>query len=1128
MKKIFRNKIVLLTYVFMLLFAMTLLLTSKPTSVSAASEATGKGIINVYLIGGQSNAVGYGMDDAADKVSSLDSRYTDGFSNVLYYGVHERNNNSPVYTEFVPVKLGIGETKIRSGAEIGIANVLGDTDTMNAVIKCARGASWLYPDTNANVSIQYGTWTPPSYIARHNVSTVNNSVGNMYVSFINTVIRGLEMLEEQGYTPVIKGMWWMQGEAESNNNKYASKYVELLTDLINDVRSDLSEITGIDLSNMPFVAGHIYRNPDYTPNSDIETINNAQKTVAQTLNNVSVVDIKNCSALRQHDAWHFDAMTQKWFGEQFMSELSKMSTDIHEVVSISEDVEVRLDEHKGLKFKANIINYDKNHNYKYGMMIVPTDYLANVNGDYINYFKTNNKNVVDLQCNVLNSNGKYYIQGSLVNIKYKNLSRYFTALAYIMDENGNVVYSSSHVNASLANLASREISNYSSTDSKYTELLNFINGSINYANGVSEINKYDPATYSINVLNEVALNKGFTHQLEVTKTPELDLVVSYSSSNEKVCNVDSNGLITAVGAGSAKVYVQYVNAKKEVNVTVDDSYALDGDVDDGIYRDSIAYHNDNSATYSNHVEQEMKVVIGTKGLHIMHNITDSMVKADTRLEAFLSIGEVSDSTTWQFRFYPASTAYTVRIYRYAGAATSWPWVETVEVEILYTSKVTDYGYTVEAFIPYTSIGLTKAPKSVNYLSFLGFYNGSSVIVMDGHNGCNQSTYVNTTANYHEFDKTGYVYDSINVDNIKLNPNNLVNGNYEHEFTVSTIDSLNVLEGIKFIGTGAEYITELGEGKYKLSIPSSKISTFDTTQTITVKDPRNLGATFTVGTQSNVEVTGVEIVGKQSNLVKGTTLQLSAQVLPSNAQNKNVTWSSSDANVVTVNASGLVTAVGYGKATITLRSHNGYTDTFTIYVTEVFVDGVSNDEKYANLAKFSNEINSNNYNTEVKQDVRIYIGETGLYIVHDVKDKYVSGDNTRLEAFLYIGGISDTTTWQFRLYPSSKTYTVRSYNYKSSNPSWPWNENKNFETVFASTISNSGYTVELYIPYASLGLSAKPTEVYYNACLGFNYYKSGASSYSNTVMNGYVGYTQYTEPTTKEFYHKFNSKGYLLA
>ena len=56
--------------------------------------------------------------------------------------------------------------------------------------------------------------------------------------------------------------------------------------------------------------------------------------------------------------------------------------------------------------------------------------------------------------------------------------------------------------------------------------------------------------------------------------------------------------------------------------------------------------------------------------------------------------------------------------------------------------------------------------------------------------------------------------------------------------------------------------------------------------------------------------------------KGQTTQLSAIVLPSNAENKSIVWSTSNASVATVDNNGVVTAVANGNATITASAVDG--------------------------------------------------------------------------------------------------------------------------------------------------------------------------------------------------------------
>ena len=74
--------------------------------------------------------------------------------------------------------------------------------------------------------------------------------------------------------------------------------------------------------------------------------------------------------------------------------------------------------------------------------------------------------------------------------------------------------------------------------------------------------------------------------------------------------------------------------------------------------------------------------------------------------------------------------------------------------------------------------------------------------------------------------------------------------------------------------------------------------------------------------STVQVTDVSLDKTSTSLVEDDTEQLSATVNPSDASNKNVTWSSSNESVATVSTTGLVTAIAVGKATITVTTVDG--------------------------------------------------------------------------------------------------------------------------------------------------------------------------------------------------------------
>jgi len=79
-----------------------------------------------------------------------------------------------------------------------------------------------------------------------------------------------------------------------------------------------------------------------------------------------------------------------------------------------------------------------------------------------------------------------------------------------------------------------------------------------------------------------------------------------------------------------------------------------------------------------------------------------------------------------------------------------------------------------------------------------------------------------------------------------------------------------------------------------------------------------------------------------NLIAGNnTVTLTATVLPSNASNKAVTWSSSNNAVATVSSSGVVTPIAAGIALVTVRTvDGGYADTCVVTVTTQEVTGIS--------------------------------------------------------------------------------------------------------------------------------------------------------------------------------------------
>lgn len=118
------------------------------------------------------------------------------------------------------------------------------------------------------------------------------------------------------------------------------------------------------------------------------------------------------------------------------------------------------------------------------------------------------------------------------------------------------------------------------------------------------------------------------------------------------------------------------------------------------------------------------------------------------------------------------------------------------------------------------------------------------------------------------------------------------------------------------------------GEYSVGVKEIKLGTSELADKYAGNDSES---TFTVF----YPVTSISIEPSPAALDKGQTLALVATV-NEDATNKNVTWSSADESIVSVDAEGVVTGVEYGTTTITATSESNPEVTATCEVTVVYV------------------------------------------------------------------------------------------------------------------------------------------------------------------------------------------------
>ena len=180
--------------------------------------------------------------------------------------------------------------------------------------------------------------------------------------------------------------------------------------------------------------------------------------------------------------------------------------------------------------------------------------------------------------------------------------------------------------------------------------------------------------------------------------------------------------------------------------------------------------------------------------------------------------------------------------------------------------------------------------------------------------------------------------TVSVTGVSLNKTSLslVEGGSESlTATVSPDNATNKAVSWKSSDTGVATVD--GSGKV------TAVKAGSTTITVTTTDGGKTATCSVTVTSKTVSVTGVKLDNGKLELKAGETAQLTATVEPSDASDKSLEWTSSDAKIATVDASGKVTAVGVGSATITVKTKDGgKTATCAVTVAPVAVEGVTVD------------------------------------------------------------------------------------------------------------------------------------------------------------------------------------------
>lgn len=208
--------------------------------------------VEVYLIGGQSNATGQGY-----LANMTDSMQVDTRVLIFHSGKPHLNSGLPPYT-LQPLHQA-SESPDRFGPELGFGSTLQKLRPGKsiALIKHAHSGTDLYKQWNPGKS-----------------DRDTSDWGVQFKNFVQTVTAGMDSLRHSGYAPVIKGMLWQQGENDADaGDSISAAYGRNLVHFIKKVRRQFG------VPKMLFIYGYVYPPPN--TGKGIENVRQAEHDIDQ-------------------------------------------------------------------------------------------------------------------------------------------------------------------------------------------------------------------------------------------------------------------------------------------------------------------------------------------------------------------------------------------------------------------------------------------------------------------------------------------------------------------------------------------------------------------------------------------------------------------------------------------------------------------------------------------------------------------------------------------------------------------------------------------------------------------------------------------------------------------------------
>lgn len=385
------------------------------------------------------------------------------------------------------------------------------------------------------------------------------------------------------------------------------------------------------------------------------------------------------------------------------------------------------------------------------------------------------------------------------------------------------------------------------------------------------------------------LNAGASFQLDVTVLPATasNKAVTYASSNNAVATVTSGGLVTGVTNGTATITVTTVDQGKTATSAITVAVRAAG----------VTLTPDNVTVNKGSVTQITPVFAPSNTA----NQGMSYVSSDESIATVQSNGQVTGVAkgTVTITGTTADGGFTDTMQVTVNVPVAFITMSqaTLALNVGFTSDLNVVVSPADATDTFVSWSTSNpAVATVNADGLVSALNpGSATITATSRDGAKTATCVTTVSQPAEGLNVSPTAMTLTVGSTsQITPTVIPSDASNKAVTYQSYDA-----GIASVNS-AGLVTAVAPGTAGI-----QVQTVDGghTQVVNV-------------TVNKIPVTSVTGSPKDQSVAVGSTLQLSAAVLPANATYKTVSWTSGNPEFATVNSAGLVTAVAPGYATIT--------------------------------------------------------------------------------------------------------------------------------------------------------------------------------------------------------------------